>query len=358
MSARIRAAVVVGALMAGASGTADAQYWRYPGGYRGYGWGGWGSPYGIDPGAGYMAGLGAYAQGQGAYEVADAKARQMNADTILKWNKALRERQRELRREQEEADARDQAENAARGREYLIESGRTLNDLLDRILEFNPNGSRAYAARAELSPNAIRDIPFEPATEAISICLDQMTGEDGWPEELLEDQFADRREAVTKAIDAALEEDKKGNVSRATMKRVNDAVASLRAQFIESAGDLDLGEAEADEFLKSLAGLGRMLHNPKVKEVLAQLEDYKGGTIGDLIGFMHAFNLRFGPATTDRQKAIYRQVAGQLQQVLADTGGQPDGRLPRDASGGPLAGAAREAFQGMSWKQLEAQSRP
>ncbi len=58
----------------------------YPRGY-----GGWGmSQWGADPAAGYMAGLGSYARGQGTYELEKAKADSINADTMVKWNKALR----------------------------------------------------------------------------------------------------------------------------------------------------------------------------------------------------------------------------------------------------------------------------
>ena len=57
----------------------------YPRGYGSYGWGGWGMG-ATDPAAGYMAGLGAYARGQGVYEVEDAQARAINFGTMQKWN--------------------------------------------------------------------------------------------------------------------------------------------------------------------------------------------------------------------------------------------------------------------------------
>ena len=57
----------------------------YPGGYGGYGMSQWGS----SPEAGLMAGLGD-ARGQGVYELEKAKADSIKADTMIKWNKALR----------------------------------------------------------------------------------------------------------------------------------------------------------------------------------------------------------------------------------------------------------------------------
>ena len=63
--------------------------WMYPRGYGAYGMSRWGG----DPAAGYMAGLGSYARGQGVYSLEKAKADSINAETMIKWNKALRARQ-------------------------------------------------------------------------------------------------------------------------------------------------------------------------------------------------------------------------------------------------------------------------
>ena len=49
-----------------------------------------------------------------------------------------------------------------------------------------------------------------------------------------------------------------------------------------------------------------MLNDPSMKKFLAGLEEGKERTVGDLITFMNAYNLRFGPATSDRQIEIYR----------------------------------------------------
>jgi hypothetical protein len=344
----------IGVALAMVSDQAQGQ-WVYPGGYGRYGWRGWGTMP-IDPAAGYMAGVGAYARGVGAYELLDAQAQSINADTIIKWNKALRERQREIQRQMREAQARQLARDAAAGQEYRLQSGELLNNLLDRIYEFNPSGSKMYMARVPISPAAIRDIPFEPATEAISFSLDQMTAVDAWPGMLQDDRYADQRAEVRKAVKAALEEDVKGNVSSKTVQKLNDAITKLRDKYKKDRDELDPEVVTTDQFVKSLAGLSRMLHNPQLKKALAELENYKGGTVGDLIAFMQNFNLRFGPATTDRQMEIYRSLAPMLTQVLNDTAGpaaQRDADLDRDTTGKPLHSAAKDVFKDMNWKHFE-----
>ena len=81
---------------------------------------------------------------------------------------------------------------------------------------------------AEGSPAEIRDIPFVSQTDAISICLDQMTDNDAWPQDLQDDDsLANERLAVQKAVDQALAEDAKGDVSRKTMNNVTKSITAL-----------------------------------------------------------------------------------------------------------------------------------
>jgi hypothetical protein len=338
-------------IVVAASSVAQAQYGRYsyPRGYGGYGWGGWGA----DPASGYMAGLGSYARGQGAYEEADAKAQSINADTIIRWNKALQAQKRAELEQRQKADAKAAVEQAARARETAIVDGSTLNRLLNRILEFNTSGIKAASAKAMLSSEVIRDIPFESASEAVTLCLDQLTTDDAWPTTLQDDRFAPDRRAIRQAVQQALEEDSKGDVSPQTIKEINEAVAKLRAKYTKSNGEFELLYADADDFVKSLAGLSGMLGNPRLKPILAQLETYKKGTVGDLIAFMQSYNLRFAPATSSRQSDIYHQLVPMLEQVSNDTTGAsaPTANAP-PGSPNSLATAARQVFHGMSWKHL------
>ena len=70
------------------------------------------SQWGDDPAAGYMAGLGSFARGQGAYQLDKAKADAINVETMAKWNKALRARQPALRedKQKEDGQARSRAQ--------------------------------------------------------------------------------------------------------------------------------------------------------------------------------------------------------------------------------------------------------
>ena len=58
-----------------------------------------------------------------------------------------------------------------------------------------------------------------------------------------------------------------------------------------------------------------MLEKPDIDQVLAELEKIEKTTIGNLLGFMHTFNLRFAPATTPRQRQVYSELFPILDQT-------------------------------------------
>jgi hypothetical protein len=331
--------------------------WYYPRGYRRYGWGGWGSV-ATDPAAGYMTGLGNYARGQGAYEVDDAKAQAINQETMVKWNQALREEQKRLDEQRRRDEARRRAERDARVAGMELADGTTLNNLLMQISDLDPAAVKSSRAGAPLGADAIREIPFAWNTEAITVCIDQMTGRDLLPETLMGPQFADERAALDDAVEAALKEDAKGDVSSRTMKRVSDAIKAFRAKFVKVVPDTNSDYPECDAYLTTLASLTRLLHDPGMKKALAELDHFPNPTVGHLIAFMQSYNLRFGPATTDHQVRIYEGLAAMLKQVADDVKAVPPPPRPALGQGkNDLPAAARDAFKGMKWDQLDAHAR-
>jgi hypothetical protein len=346
--------IVAGLALGGlaAAPCANAQ-WGYPRGYGGYGMSRWGA----DPGAGYMAGLGAYARGQGVYQLDKAKADAINADTMIKWNKALRARQLALREDQRKEAAQREAQRQERAAELRLENGSTLNDLLFQILDVDPGVVRSARARAPLSPSALKEIPFEWNSEAITLCIDQMTGASALPSLLMDDRFAPQRTALKAAVESALKEDAQGSVSLATRKKLDDAVAKLRTEFLKNNAEFQLGYQESIDYLTTMASLSRLLNDPSMHAFLAQLDNGQERTVGDLIAFMNAYNLRFGPATTDRQIEIYTRLAPTLKAVRDAAGAEGAPRSEPDRTGEGLQSAAKAAFKGMSWDHLEAHAR-
>ena len=67
--------------------------------------------------------------------------------------------------------------------------------------------------------------------------------------------YLDGRNALRAAVQPALAEDAKGDVSAATRKRIDEAVAHFRARFIEATPDFDPGYQDSLAYLTTLASL-------------------------------------------------------------------------------------------------------
>jgi len=329
--------------------SASAQ-WMYPGGYGGYGMSRWGA----DPAAGYMAGLGSYARGQGVYALEKAKADAINVDTMVKWNKALRARQAALREAKRQEAIRREVARQQRVAEMELRDGTTLNNLLLQVFDGDPGIVRSSRVKTPISPAAIREIPFEWDSEAIAICLDQLTGQDSLPPVLMLPTYLDNRTALHAAVQPALAEDAKGEVSVATRKHIDEAVASFRSKFVKTTPDFDPGYQDGLAYFTTMASLSRLLNDPSMKAFLAQLDDNKERTVGDLVAFMNAYNLRFGPATSERQIEIYSRLVPALTAIRDQPGVEKAAPAAPDRTGEGLRSAARQAFKGMNWDELEA----
>jgi hypothetical protein len=91
-----------------------------------------------------------------------------------------------------------------------------------------------------------------------------------------------------------------------------------------------------------------------MKAFLAQLDDSKNRTVGDLIAFMHVYNLRFGPATSDRQTEIYSRLVPALTAIRDEPANEKAQASAPDYTGQGLRAAAKSAFKWMNWGDLEA----
>jgi hypothetical protein len=72
---------------------------------------------------------------------------------------------------------------------------------------------------------------------------------------------------------------------------------------------------------------------------------------------MHSHNLRFGPATSERQIEIYRSMLPLLKSIRGEAGVAASEATDADKSGQNLISSARQTFKGMDWGQLEAHAR-
>lgn len=148
-----------------------------------------------------------------------------------------------------------------------------------------------------------------------------------------------------------------GLVSPETLAKARKAVAGFRATFTKTAAEYDPGYLDAKAYLTTLDGLIRTLDDPSMKSFLKLLEDGQERTVGDLIASMQSFNLRFGPAETDRQVEIYARLIPALTAVRDAAVAAHTTQSTPDPDGANLRPAASAAFKGMDWSELDAHER-
>jgi hypothetical protein len=353
----IRACASVFALLFIQGAGAQAQ-WGYPGGYGGYGWGGWG---GQTAQGDIARGLGAYAMGAGYYNQQTAVANSINTDTVMRWNQYVYEAQMNANRlhQGKLAMERFQTNQAAdKIRDRLrnnperadIYRGDAMNVVLDEINDPRIYAKALQSGQVKIGGETIRNIPFQYASAAITVSIHQLVN-GGPPKALMAPQFAADREtikALGQEIRKQIEDDK--NPDKATIGKLLAAINQAEAKVDKLLPRNSKDRVEADKYLKALHGLVAMLDTPAIDLLLAGVEKRPDATLGELLGFMNAFNLRFGSATTPKQKEVYDSLYPKLVDLRNQIAPALAATSAATASGGTEPG---EFFSGMSYQDLQ-----
>jgi hypothetical protein len=174
------------------------------------------------------------------------------------------------------------------------------------------------------------------------------------PDVLAQDPLFEPDRQAIRAIVAKGRKEAEGTsqVSPETLMSFRAAVQAVKdkadAAFAQGTRQRD----EADNFLKALLGLSKMLERPDIEEFLQGLNRYPTTTLGHLVTFMHSFNLRFGVAKTPEQEATYDQVYPMLVQ-LRDQAQAQDTSLMTAQGPLPNPKQAMSIFAGMPYAQLQ-----
>jgi len=289
----------------------------YPGGFGDFGWGGWGMGMVGTPGGDEARGMGMFAMGLGQYEKMSAIGRSIDTDTIMRWNEYMHETQETANR----ARLARRARQSERNRELTdaiqkrlrdnpesrdIQSGAALNVALEEIDDPRVYTKALRGAKVRIGADRIRNIPFRYGAGAISIGIHQLaTG--SFPPALSGPEFAADREAL-KTLDQQLFEqiDDDKDVDAALVNKFLAAIYAIEERVAKTLPANGLQRAQADKFLKAMHGLVVMLKTPPIGELVAGVEKRPDASLGELLSFMTAFNLRFGAATTPQQQEVYR----------------------------------------------------
>jgi hypothetical protein len=293
------------------SQSAQAQW-----GYGGWGWGGWG---GESPESAYLNGLGRYAVGAGIYNYDTALANQINTQTAMQFNDYMAQVAHEsafihhARAHQEflrDKTLYDRHIQALRDNPtpQQINNGDALNQAVRDLSDPRLGSSALRAANEPIPADMIAEVPFENQSERVTIMLDQLRSAFKWPEVFEEPRFNDDKKLYDDLVTRLRKEDEAGDISPKTLQEarrlVNDLRTKITAQPLKDQDD----QRQAERFINASSALIGLLDKPDTRQALAELRKVKNTTMGSLLGFMHAYNLRFAPATTLKERQIYNQL--------------------------------------------------
>lgn len=90
---------------------------------------------------------------------------------------------------------------------------------------------------------------------------------------------------------------------------------SLQAELAQYPPKDENDRRDAARFINAFNVLLGLLNKPDTRAALAELRKVQNTTIGNLLGFMHAYNLRFAPAKTLKERQAYQRLWETLDQT-------------------------------------------
>jgi hypothetical protein len=302
--------------------------WNYN--YGGWGWGGWGV---ASPESAALQGAGYYAMGAGMYNLNTAQAANIDAQTAMMWNDYVAQithesaRLHQMRVHSEfqknqalyDANQRRIRENPGR---FEIENGDALNAILDDLTNPKLGSAAQRAAKAPVPASLIAEVPFQNAAERVTLMLDNLREAVKWPEVFEGDQFTADKEKFDEIRAQLRKEAGDGEISPKSLRDAQEHVTQLRAKVTAQPLPDPLDQKEAMRFLNACSRLLDLLRKPDIQPAIIELRKVQDTTVGNLLGFMNAFNLRFGVAQTLKEKQAYQRLFeimdGTRDQILAE----------------------------------------
>lgn len=247
----------------------------------------------------------------------------IDTSTIITWNEyyqAILDQQNRLHR----------ARRSQRLKLYNQRQQRILEDPgeIDLMLGDAPNALLAVLSNPRIPPSSLRRygevipgetiqrISFHFGTGESPISLGRLTIRDGWPLPLRGADFERERQAYQDAIEAALEQNRRGKLTPESFRDVQKAVEALQRKLQAANATMKREDfALARAFLDNLGDAVEPMRHPMVERVLAGIDSYAGTSVGDLVMFMQRYNLRFAPAVTAEERESYHAIYAAMDRL-------------------------------------------
>jgi len=309
--------------------------------------------------------MGVYAAGAGVYNENTAVARSINTDTTMRFNEYMYQSSQVAARQHHQMLMQDKAANIgaydqinARIRNnpdsHDIFMGDALNSAVEEIEDPRAYNRTFSGAKVKIGGEMIRDIPFRYAPGCITVSIHQLT--QGPPPPALMTSDFDLDRAAFKSLGQEIHKDldvgekPKPETVKKALAVINTAEAKADKILPRNTKDRN----DVDKYLKSLHGLIGMLETPSLEILLAGVEKHPEATLGDLLAFMSSFNLRFGEAKTQPQRALYTV----LYPMLVALRNECAQALAGAPALNPQSNAVGEFFSGMDYQDLRKKAPP
>ncbi len=303
--------------------------------------------------------------GAGVYNYDTALANNINAQTAIMMNNAWAQAQREdniMHEKRVQYDAQkvktlyNQRQQELRDRpgKREIENGDALNLAVQDLSDPRLGSSALRAANATVPAALIADVPFQNASERVTFMLNELRAAAKWPKAFDEPRFAADKKLFDDIVMRMRKEDFEGDVSAKTLREARQLITNLRGKLAAEPLQDEDDQAAVTKFLNASTALVGLLEKPDIRAALAELRKVKDTSLGNLLGFMHAFNLRFGAATSLKEKQAYHQLFAVLDptrdQILSEA------KLDASPAGQANAGSIRDIYG--SFDERKARSNP
>jgi hypothetical protein len=263
------------------------------------------------------------------YNLDTAQARSINADTAMRWNEyAYQSNLEQTRRYAERKNAELQKnrslydahqkqlrENPERRQ---IENGDALNAAVADLSDPRLGSAAVRAASAPVPASLIAEVPFLYASERVTIMLEGLRDSVKWPEVFEGERFAADQKAFDDLRARVRAEAQEGDVSAKMLREAKAYVNELRTKIETTPLPDPNDQKDAMTFINGCSSLLDLLEHPDIRPALLELRKLTDTTLGNLLGFMNVFNLRFGPAVTPKQRQAYDQLYNILDRTRDD----------------------------------------
>ena len=292
-------------------------------GFDGWGFMGW-AP--ATPESAELQSAGVFAMGAGIYNLKTAQANNIDAQTAMKFNDYVASVTRESARIHAERVNRELARNRAlydaRQKQLRespslrdIETGDALNAAVSDLSDPRLGSSALRAAKAPVPASLIVNVPFVNAAERVTLMLDGLRRSIKWPEVFDDPRFSGDQKTFDELVARLREESYEGELSPRTLREARDFGKNLKAKLEAHPLKDPNDQKDAMRFLGASESLIALLERPNIQPAILELKKIQDTRLSNLLGFMHAYNLRFGAATTPKERQAFRQLFGILDQT-------------------------------------------